>query len=115
MSRPEKSAVKIENEDKVFKAMADDTRRRILDFLREKPRTTGDVCIEIPNLDRCTVMLHLKVLENAGLVLVRREGRVRWNHLNIAPIQAIYRRWIKRYAEPSADLLFRLKEELESG
>lgn len=96
----------------VFKALADVSRRRILDLLRVRPRTTGDLCDRLPDLDRCTVMLHLRVLEFAGLVLVRREGRFRWNHLNIDPIHAIYRRWIKKYAEPTAELLTRLKEDL---
>lgn len=101
-------------EDKIFKALADRTRRKILDFLRKKPRTTGEICNEIADLDRCTVMLHLKVLEEADLIMTRREGRFRWNHLNIDPIQGIYRRWIKQYAEPTAHLLSKLKESLES-
>jgi DNA-binding transcriptional ArsR family regulator len=104
-----------EKEDKIFKALADQTRRRILDLLRDKPRTTGEICERFGDLDRCTVMLHLKVLEKAELVLVRREGRFRWNHLNIDPIHAIYRRWIKHYAEPSAHLLVMLKQELEES
>jgi DNA-binding transcriptional ArsR family regulator len=57
-------------------------------------------------------MLHLNVLEEAGLVIVRREGRQRWNHLDVTPIQAIYSRWIKSYAAPAAELLLRLKREL---
>ncbi len=58
-------------------------------------------------------MLHLRVLEQADLLFARREGRLRWNHLNIGPIQDIYGRWIKPYAEPTAHLLSMLKEELE--
>jgi DNA-binding transcriptional ArsR family regulator len=60
-------------------------------------------------------MLHLKVLEEAGLVIVRREGRQRWNHLDVAPVQAIYSRWIEPYAAPAAGLLLRLRRELEGG
>lgn len=112
MSRTTKSGS--QEQDKVFKALADKNRRRILDFLREKPRTTGEICEEINELDRCTVMLHLRTLEQADLVMVHREGRVRWNHLNIDPIQSIYRRWIKDYAEPSANFLARLKSDLET-
>lgn len=115
MSRRKSEGSKKNEEDQIFKALADSTRRQILDFLREKPRVTGEICNRFPGLDRCTVMLHLKVLEQAELVLVRREGRLRWNHLNIDPIHSIYRRWIKSYAEPSAHLLARLKEELEEG
>ncbi len=107
------SSEKGNDEDQIFKALADGTRRKILDILREKPRTTGEICERIPELDRCTVMLHLRILTDTDLVMVRREGRHRWNHLNIDPIHGIYRRWIKRYAEPSAHLLAQLKEDLE--
>ena len=108
MSRNEDSS-----QDKIFKALADKNRRKILDILRKEPHTTGDLCRKLAKLDRCTVMLHLRVLEEADLVLVRREGRFRWNHLNIDPIHHIYRRWIKNYAEPSVHLLAQLKEDLE--
>ena len=103
-----------DREDKIFKALADRTRRKILDFLREKPRTTGEICEEFKSLDRCTIMLHLRILEQTDLVMVRREGRFRWNHLNIDPIHGIYRRWIRRYAEPSVSFLTKLKEDLET-
>ncbi len=111
MSRETDSAY--DQQDKIFKALADKTRRKILDILRAKPRTTGEICKSLSILDRCTVMLHLKVLEDADLVMVRREGKFRWNHLNIGPIHNIYSRWIKNYAEPSVHLLARLKEDLE--
>jgi DNA-binding transcriptional ArsR family regulator len=97
----------------VFKALANEVRREILDLLKAKPRTTGDLCSHFPDLDRCTVMQHLAVLEEADLVIVAREGRYRWNHLNVAPILAIYDRWISRYAASSARLLGRLKDDLE--
>ena len=103
-----------DTQDRVFKALADPTRRRILDLLRDRRRTTGEVCARIPELDRCTVMLHLRVLEAADLVIARKEGRCRWNYLNIDPIHAIYRRWIQKYAEPSAALLAKLKRDLEA-
>jgi len=97
----------------VFKALADDRRREILDMLREEPRTTGDICARFRKLDRCTVMQHLGVLEKADLVIVKREGRVRWNYLNVVPVQEIYDRWISRFARPSVELLARLKSDLE--
>ena len=97
----------------VFKALADDRRRAILDLLREEPRTTGEICAKFKKLDRCTVMQHLGVLEKAGLVIVKREGRQRWNCLNVLPMQEIYDRWISRYARPSVELLTRLKRDLE--
>jgi DNA-binding transcriptional ArsR family regulator len=100
-------------EDLVFKALADRRRRLMLDFLKDQPRTTGEVCERFAQLDRCTVMLHLAVLEKAGLIVAMREGRVRWNYLDIAPLQAIYDRWISRYAAPSAGVLARMKKGIE--
>lgn len=99
----------------VFKALADDRRREILDLLRERPRTTGELCEHFSRLDRCTVMQHLGVLEKADLVIVKREGRQRWNYLNVVPVQEIYDRWISRYARPSVELLTRLKRDLEGA
>ena len=101
--------------DKVFKALSADTRRRILDALRDDPQTTGALCDQFASLDRCTVMQHLRVLEEADLVIVRRVGRVRWNHLNPLPIQHIHDRWIGVYAAHSVALLDRLKRDLEAG
>jgi DNA-binding transcriptional ArsR family regulator len=66
-------------------------------------------------LDRCTVMQHLGVLERAGLLIARREGRHRWNYLNAAPFQDIYDRWISPYATEAVALLARLKNDLENA
>ena len=99
--------------DKVYKALAAPLRRRILDALKDQPRTTGDLCARFAGIDRCTVMQHLKVLEEAGLVVARREGRERWNHLDAMPIKRIHDRWIGPYAARAADMLGRLKEDLE--
>lgn len=98
--------------DRVFRALASSTRRRLLDLLRDTPRTTGDLCDRIPDLDRCTVMQHLTVLEDAGLVVARRQGRERWNHLDVLPIVAIEKRWLGDYARPSARLLADLADRL---
>lgn len=102
-------------QDRVFKALADSRRRRILDVLKTAPRTTGELCDFFPGLDRCTVMQHLNVLEDADLVIVRREGRYRWNYLNPLPIKEVHDRWISRYAAGAVDLLAKLKADLESG
>src|SRR5919107_3176221 len=99
--------------DLVFKALSASTRRAILDALKDRPQTTGELCARFPALDRCTVMQHLKVLEGADLVIVRREGRERWNHLNPLPIKDIYDRWIGPHAARAVDLLDRLKTDLE--
>ncbi|MET0324804.1 MAG: metalloregulator ArsR/SmtB family transcription factor [Ilumatobacteraceae bacterium] len=100
--------------DAVFKALASGTRRSILDLLRDGPRTTGDLCSRFPALDRCTVMQHLGVLHDAGLVVARRKGRERWNHLDVLPIKMIHDRWIGEYAASAVDLLAALKADLEA-
>ena len=99
--------------DRIFKALSHHTRRELLDALRDEPQTTGSLCDAFPDLDRCTVMQHLKVLEEAALVIVRREGRERWNHLNALPIRAIYHRWIGFYAGPTVEKLAAMQEGLE--
>ena len=104
-----------DRDDLVFKALADGRRREILDLLKEAPRTTGELCRHFEaSLDRCTVMQHLGVLERADLVIARREGRQRRNHLNAAPFREIYDRWISAYAGPAVELLSRLKRDLEA-
>lgn len=103
-------------DDRIFKALADRRRREILDLLKKGPRTTGALCEHFEGaLDRCTVMQHLGVLEKAGLLIVRREGRVRWNYLDAAPFVAIRDRWISPYAGAAVDLLMRLKRDLEGS
>jgi DNA-binding transcriptional ArsR family regulator len=92
-------------DDRVFAALSHRTRRALLDLLRDHPRTTGDLCAQFPDLDRCTVMQHLGVLERAGLVVAHRSGRERWNHLDVLPIARIHERWIGDYARAAVDLL----------
>ncbi|SDR21457.1 DNA-binding transcriptional regulator, ArsR family [Tsukamurella pulmonis] len=92
-------------DDLVFKALANGTRRRMLDVLKEAPRTTGDLCDHFPDLDRTTVLQHLRVLERAELVIGRKVGRER--HLTLAPvpIKRIHDRWIGEYARAAVSLL----------
>ncbi len=97
----------------VWDALANDHRRQILDLLKEKPLTTGEISLKLKKIDRCTVMLHLNVLAEADLIIVKREGKYRWNYLNIEPIQRIYERWLSSYAQPQAALLTKLKDDLE--
>ncbi len=104
---------KAEKQERIFKALADGRRRQILDLLKERPLTTGELCTHFRNLDRCTVMQHLGVLEKAGVVIVKREGKVRWNYLNVVPILEIYERWISQYASKSVELLARMKRDIE--
>ena len=98
----------------VWKALASPVRRRILDLLHEGPRTTGGLAEAFPDLSRFAVMQHLKVLEDADLVLPRREGRRRHNYLNPVPIQRIYDRWVQRFTQPWTQALTGLKHELET-
>src|SRR2546430_17147470 len=97
----------------VFKALADHRRRDMLDLLKEQPRTTGELCERFRQLDRCTVMQHLRVLEKADLIIVKREGRLRWNYINPLPIKELHDRWIGSYADDAVDLLARMKREIE--
>lgn len=100
--------------DAVFKALANPVRRQICDALRDAPMTTGALCRELEPLDRCTVMMHLGVLQGAGLVIAVRKGRERWNHLDATPIAAIHQRWIGPHAAAAADRLLTLRGALES-
>lgn len=102
-----------DDSDRIFKALAASTRRDLLDALKDRPQTTGDLCARFPALDRCTVMQHLKVLEQAELVIVQRKGRERWNHLNPLPIKHIHDRWIGRHAAQAVAMLDRVKVDLE--
>jgi DNA-binding transcriptional ArsR family regulator len=101
-------------DDQVFKALAGSDHRRILDLLRHAPMTTGDIAKALPHIDRTTVMQHLRVLEKARLVITKKEGRCRWNYIDVSPIQRIHERWISTYAAPSAGLLERIRNDLES-
>ena len=103
-----------ERQDQVFRALASHHRRAILDVLRDQPLTTGALCGQFPELDRCTVMQHLRVLEGADLIIVERRGRERWNHLNPLPIHAIHERWIGPHAERAVAMLAKLKLDLET-
>jgi DNA-binding transcriptional ArsR family regulator len=84
--------------------------------LKDQPLTTGSAVRQhFANIDRCTVMQHLKVLEEAGLVIAERRGRERWNHLNAMPIQDIHDRWIGPHAAAAAAQLARFKQSVETS
>ena len=102
-----------DRQDAVFRALASPVRRGLLDHLRDLPMTTGQLCALFPELDRCSVMQHLKVLEAADLVIVERRGRERWNHLNALPIHEIHERWIGPHAAVATARLATLKRALE--
>ena len=97
-----------------FSALAHPTRRAILDTLAERAWTTGELVARFDGLCRTAVMKHLDVLEGAGLLIVKREGRLRWNHMNPIPIQHIYERWVKKHVRGIAASMTRLKAHVES-
>jgi DNA-binding transcriptional ArsR family regulator len=102
-----------EDLDQIWKALADGTRRGILDFLRTGPRTTTEIVERFPDLTRFAVMKHLDVLRQAALVLTREEGRRRINSLNAVPIRMIYERWVSHFENLWAGTLLRIKESAE--
>ena len=97
-------------EDLIWKALGDPTRRSLLDSLAEEPRTTGDLVTRHPELCRTAVMKHLGILEAAGLVVVRREGRHRWNYLNPVPIERVCARWINGQVRHLTSAVNRLRQ-----
>src|SRR6516225_4318215 len=101
------------DDDLVFKALADPTRRHLLDRLFERDgRTLTELESEL-EMTRFGAMKHLRVLEEAGLVVTRRSGRQKHHYLNPMPIRLIHDRWIDKYAEPGASALAELKFRLE--
>jgi DNA-binding transcriptional ArsR family regulator len=103
------SRIERHGDDAVFRALADETRRAILDDLRTGPRSTADLADRHPEMSRYGVMDHLAVLVEAGLVVVERRGRERINHLNPVPIRRIHDRWLSRFASTVAKELLALE------
>jgi DNA-binding transcriptional ArsR family regulator len=101
--------------DEVFKALADPTRRSLLDELFREDGQTLSALEERFSMTRFGVMKHLKQLEDAGLVVTRRRGREKLHFLNPVPIRLVHDRWVSKYAEPWAAALSDLKTELESS
>jgi DNA-binding transcriptional ArsR family regulator len=101
------------DDDRVFRALADPTRRHLLDRLYERDgRTLTELESEL-EMTRFGVMKHLRVLEEAGLVVRRRSGREKLHFLNPVPIRLIHDRWIDKYAERRVSALANLKSDLE--
>ena len=101
--------------DPVWKALSDATRRAILDFLRDRPRTTTEIVESFPHMTRFGVMKHLDVLREAQLVHTREAGRLRVNSLNVVPIRQIYERWVGPFQELWSGELLRIKEIAETN
>ena len=99
--------------DDVFKALADPTRRRLLDELFVEDGQTLSALEQRLPMTRFGVAKHLKVLEEAGLVTTQRRGREKLHFLNPVPIREVHDRWVSKYAEPWASALTELKTQLE--
>jgi DNA-binding transcriptional ArsR family regulator len=103
----------VNDDDRVFKALADPTRRFLLDRLFARDGRTLRDLEDGLEMTRFGVMKHLKVLEDAGLVVARRSGREKLHFLNLVPIRLIHDRWIDKYTERRVSALADLKHELE--
>ena len=102
------------NDDRVFKALADPTRRFLLDFLFARDGRTLTELESGLEMTRFGVMKHLRVLEQAGIVVTRWSGREKLHFLNPVPIRLIHDRWIHKYAEHQVSALAELKTQLET-
>jgi DNA-binding transcriptional ArsR family regulator len=103
------------DDDLVFKALADSTRRKLLDLLYQQSGQNLTDLESHMDMTRFGVMKHLRILEGAGLVVSRKVGRSRVHFLNPVPIRQVYDRWIDKYTENEAAILTKLKQELEAG
>lgn len=104
------------DDDLVFKALADASRRALLDALHERDgRTLSELCEVLPGMTRFSVMQHLAVLAEARLVVSERDGRTKVHHLDPVPIRALHDRWISRYTEPVVVGLLDLRDRSEGA
>jgi DNA-binding transcriptional ArsR family regulator len=100
---------------RIWKALGSPHRRALLDALRDGAKTTSALCEVLPQLSRFAVMQHLSVLERAGVVLVRRDGRERWNELNAVPIQRELERWLNGFQQATASQLLAFERHLRAS
>jgi DNA-binding transcriptional ArsR family regulator len=105
----------VTDDDHVFKALSDSTRRLLLDRLFERDGRTLTELESQLDMTRFGVMKHLRILEDAGLVTTLKRGREKLHFLNPVPIQLVHERWVSKYAEPWAGALTGLKQQLEEA
>jgi DNA-binding transcriptional ArsR family regulator/uncharacterized protein YndB with AHSA1/START domain len=101
-----------DDEARLWRALSDPTRRRILDLLRERPRITGEIASQFA-VSRIAVMRHLEVLSEAGVVTSRKRGRERWHYLNAVPLERLHERWFDPRAHGWASGLLELQRRVE--
>jgi DNA-binding transcriptional ArsR family regulator len=99
----------------IWRALSNPLRRRFVELLAEGPRTTTELAEAVPGMSRFAVMQHLGVLTDAGLVLVRRRGRYRVNHLNPTPLRRWYEQWVTPMADAAAAEMLSLERHIEKG
>ncbi|PLS05324.1 helix-turn-helix domain-containing protein [Neobacillus cucumis] len=97
----------------LFKALGHPIRRRILDILKDSPKTTGELNDYFPEVTRYAIMKHLAILEEGNLVVIRREGKYRRNFINVVPLQRMHNRWIGKYMGTAANSLLNLQAMIE--
>lgn len=100
--------------DSVFRALASSARRRMLDILKDRPGCNVNEISEFFDMSRIAVMKHLRVLEEANLVVSKKRGRARHLYFNVIPIQMVYDRWSTEYSALWASSLTRLKYKIEA-
>lgn len=105
----------VSDDDLVFKALADPTRRHLLDRLFERDGRTLTELESDLEMTRFGVMKHLRLLEDSGLVVTRKSGREKLHFLNPVPIRQIHNRWIDKFTERRVEALLDLKQELEKN
>jgi DNA-binding transcriptional ArsR family regulator/uncharacterized protein YndB with AHSA1/START domain len=99
----------------LFKALGHPIRRGILDLIKQSAKTTGELNNYFPEVSRYAIMKHLTILEEANLVVVRREGKYRRNFLNAVPLQEVHNRWVGRYMQNTANSLLNLQSIAQKG
>jgi DNA-binding transcriptional ArsR family regulator len=105
--------VEVDHTDKVFKALADPSRRELLDRLHARNgQTLSELCKGL-DMARQSVTQHLGLLEDANLISVQWQGRAKLHYFNPVPIHEIYERWIRKFEQPRLDALHKLKAKLE--
>jgi len=105
----------LENDnDIIWKALSDPTRRKILDLLRDGPKGTTEIVENFPDMTRHAVIKHINVLRAASLINMAKDGRKRENSLNPVPIRQIYERWMGPFAELWSSTLLRVKDDVEN-
>jgi DNA-binding transcriptional ArsR family regulator len=105
---------RVTDEDLIWKALADPLRRQMLDELAGGPKTTGDLVAQFDHLCRTSVMKHLEILVDAGLVIASKKGRTRWNCINHLPLSTICQRWLNQHTKQMSKSIASLKELTES-